>query len=165
MKADFLFVGLNMNAMIQEKTPEISTFHVWSFKNKEHQKYLNVETRLLFSPPLIKFLATRLVAPLVFTKRSCGLFVIWSMWWLLVTVHFIYRNWPNFNWLSQFLSIIVSIWAQLSDLMCFHIKCSAKCYISRYSTIVYITCIHYYLLYHHDGRSQGEHGHQNISIP
>jgi len=32
------------------------------------------EARLLFSPALIKFLATRLVALLVFTKRSCGLF-------------------------------------------------------------------------------------------
>ena len=39
-------------------------------------KYLNVETRLLFSPALIKFLATHLVALLVFTKRSCGLCMI-----------------------------------------------------------------------------------------
>jgi len=36
MRADFLFVGLNLNTIVQEKTPEISTFHVWCFKNKEH---------------------------------------------------------------------------------------------------------------------------------
>ena len=46
--------------------------------------------RLLFSP-LINFLATRLVALLVFTKSSCDLFFIWSyvVLWLLVAVHFI----------------------------------------------------------------------------
>jgi len=27
MKADFLFVGLNLNAIVQEKTPETFTFH------------------------------------------------------------------------------------------------------------------------------------------
>jgi len=27
MKADFLFVSLNLNAIVQEKTPETSTFH------------------------------------------------------------------------------------------------------------------------------------------
>jgi len=43
-------------------------------KNKEHQKYLNVETQLLFSPVQINFLAMRLVPLLVFTKRSCALF-------------------------------------------------------------------------------------------
>ena len=60
MKANFLFVGLNPHTNVLEKTPEICTFHGWCFKNKEHQKYLKVETRLLFSPALIKFLATRL---------------------------------------------------------------------------------------------------------
>jgi len=89
MKANFLFVDLNPNTDVQEKTPEICTFHGWCFKNKEHQRYLNVETRLLFSPALIKFLTTRLVPLLVFTKRSCALFLIWSMSWLLVAVYFI----------------------------------------------------------------------------
>jgi len=28
MKADFLFVGLNLNTIVKEKTPEICTFHV-----------------------------------------------------------------------------------------------------------------------------------------
>jgi len=27
MKANFLFVGLNLNTVVQEKTPETSTFH------------------------------------------------------------------------------------------------------------------------------------------
>jgi len=63
MKADFLFVGLNLNTIVQEKTLETCTFHGWCFKNKDHYKYLNVETRLLFSPAL----ATRLVALLVYT--------------------------------------------------------------------------------------------------
>jgi len=31
MKADFLFVGLNLNTNVQEKTPETSTFHGWCF--------------------------------------------------------------------------------------------------------------------------------------
>jgi len=43
-------------------------------------------------PTLIKFLATRLVALLVSTKRSCGLLLIRSMWLLLVAVHFTYCN-------------------------------------------------------------------------
>jgi len=45
-------------------------------KNKEHKKYLNVETRLLFSTALMEFLDPRLVALLVFTKKSSGLFLI-----------------------------------------------------------------------------------------
>jgi len=53
---------------------------------------------MLFSQALIQFLATRLVALLVFTKRSCGLFLIWSMWWLLVAIH-LFQNWPHLNWL------------------------------------------------------------------
>jgi len=107
MKANFLFVGLNLNTDVQEKTPVTCTFHGWWFKNKEHQK-CNVETRLLFSAALIKFLATRLVPLLVFTKRSCALFLI-DLCGDLVAVYFIYRNWPSLNSLSQFLSIIVSI--------------------------------------------------------
>jgi len=80
MKADFL--------LFRRKRQKHARFlgDGWCFKNKE-QKYLNVETRLWFSPALIKFLATRLVALLVFTKRSCGLLFIWSMWWLLVAVY------------------------------------------------------------------------------
>jgi len=74
VKANFLFVDLNPNTNVQEKTPEICTFHRWCFENKEHQKYLHVETRLLFSPAIIKFLATRLVALLVFTKTSSFVF-------------------------------------------------------------------------------------------
>jgi len=40
MKANLLFVGLNPNINVQEKTSEICTFHGWCFKNKKHQKYL-----------------------------------------------------------------------------------------------------------------------------
>ena len=36
MKADFLFVGLNLNTIVQEKTPERCALHGWCFKNKEH---------------------------------------------------------------------------------------------------------------------------------
>jgi len=36
MKADFLFFGLNLNTIVQEKTPETCTFHGCCFKNKEH---------------------------------------------------------------------------------------------------------------------------------
>jgi len=36
MKADFLFVGLNLKTIGQEVTPEICTFHGWYFKHKEH---------------------------------------------------------------------------------------------------------------------------------
>jgi len=36
MKAHFLFVGLNRNAIVQEKTPETCALHGWWFKNKEH---------------------------------------------------------------------------------------------------------------------------------
>jgi len=49
MQGNFLFVGLNPNTNVQEKTPEICTFHGWCFKNKKHLKYLNVGTQL-FSP-------------------------------------------------------------------------------------------------------------------
>jgi len=77
MKADFLFAGLNLNTIVQEKTPETSTFHGWCFKNKH--KYSNVETRFLFSP-ILKFLATRLFATGSVSKRYCGLFFTWSVW-------------------------------------------------------------------------------------
>jgi len=33
MKAEFLFVGVNLNTYVQEKTQETCTFHGW---NKEH---------------------------------------------------------------------------------------------------------------------------------
>jgi len=89
MNTNFLFVDLNPNTNAQEKRPDICTFHGWWFKNKEHQKFLNAEIRLLFSPALIKFLATRLVPLLVFTKRSCDLSLIWSMSWLLVAVYYL----------------------------------------------------------------------------
>ena len=63
MKADSLFVGLNLNTYAQAKTLETCTFHGWCFKNKEHEKYLNVETRLVvFSNP-IKILVALLVLP------------------------------------------------------------------------------------------------------
>jgi len=31
-----LFVGLNLNTIVQEKAPETCTFHWWCVKNKEH---------------------------------------------------------------------------------------------------------------------------------
>jgi len=36
MKGDFLFVGLNLNTIVQQKKPETCTFHGRCFKNKEH---------------------------------------------------------------------------------------------------------------------------------
>ena len=51
MKVNFLFVDLNLSTIVREKTLETCTFRGWCFKNKEHKKYLNVETRLLFSQP------------------------------------------------------------------------------------------------------------------
>ena len=41
-------------------------------------------------------------------------------------------TWPNSNWLSKLLSTTISIWAQISELMCFHIKCSARSTIAQY---------------------------------
>jgi len=76
MKTDFLFVGLNLNTIVQEKTPKPCTFHGCCFKNKKHQKYINVKTRLLFSPALIKLIGMRLVPLQVYTKRNCALLVI-----------------------------------------------------------------------------------------
>jgi len=35
MKADILFVGLNLKTYVQEKTPETCTFHGCCFKNKK----------------------------------------------------------------------------------------------------------------------------------
>jgi len=37
MKALFLFVDLNLNTIVQEKTSETCTFHERCFKNKEHK--------------------------------------------------------------------------------------------------------------------------------
>jgi len=34
MKANFLFVDLNPNTNVQEKTPEICTFHGWCCKTR-----------------------------------------------------------------------------------------------------------------------------------
>jgi len=36
MKANILFVGLNLNTIVQVKMPETCPFHGWCFKNKEH---------------------------------------------------------------------------------------------------------------------------------
>jgi len=36
MKADFLFVRLNLNTVVQGKTPETCTFHGWCFESNEH---------------------------------------------------------------------------------------------------------------------------------
>jgi len=36
MKADFLFIGLNLNTIVQKKTPETCTFTVCCFKNKKY---------------------------------------------------------------------------------------------------------------------------------
>jgi len=46
------------------------------------------------------------------------------------TVHFIYRNWPNLNWLSQYFSVSVSIWPNSLS--------------ARYLDIAPLyTCVHY----------------------
>ena len=71
----------------------------------------------------------------------CGLVVLVRILWFLVALHFISE-------LTKFFTIIMSIYAQLSELMCFHIKCSA-----RYSTCS--TIVQYQLLYHHHGRTLG----------
>jgi len=52
MKADFLFVGLNLNPIVQEKTPETCTSHGWFFKNKKSRSIQNsknniTETKML----------------------------------------------------------------------------------------------------------------------
>jgi len=105
MKANFLFVGLNANTNVQEKTLEIRKFHGWWFKNKEHQKYLNVEIRLLFSAALVKFLAARLVPLLAFTKRSFDLVYV-----LTVSTGILYLSkLTKFGLIITIFCIIVSI--------------------------------------------------------
>jgi len=37
MKAEFLFVDLNLSTVVREETPETCTFHGWCFKDKEHK--------------------------------------------------------------------------------------------------------------------------------
>ena len=87
MKADFLFVGLNLNTIVQEKMPETCTFHGWCLKTKEH---LNFETRLFFSA-LLKFLATRLVANAGSYQQMLGFVsdLIYVIFWFSVAVLFI----------------------------------------------------------------------------
>ena len=102
MKADFLFVGLNLNTTVRRKRQKHARFMDDAVKTRKQGalkifKYWNSVVAFPNANIIIKFLATRLVALLLFTKKSCGLFLIWSMRWLLVVVHFIYRNWPNFN--------------------------------------------------------------------
>ena len=96
MKAEFLFVGLNLSAIVQEKTPETCTFHEWCFKNKKHYNIY----RLTFACclPHIKICGYRtwLHSWFVFD-------LIHVVQWLSVAVHFI-SNWPNLNWLSQYLA-------------------------------------------------------------
>jgi len=90
MKADFVFVYLNLNTIVQEKKPETCTFHGWYFKNKEHHKYLNVGTRLLFTP-ILKFLSTHLVATASIYQKILwfDFDVIYVVLWFLLAVHFI----------------------------------------------------------------------------
>jgi len=54
MKADFIFVGVNVNIIIQKKTPEKAHFMDEGLKIKGI-KYFNVETRLLFAPSYQNF--------------------------------------------------------------------------------------------------------------
>jgi len=59
MKTYFLFAGLNLNTVGQEKNAR--HMHVsWMMHLKQGIKHLNVETRLLFAH-LLKFPATRLL--------------------------------------------------------------------------------------------------------
>jgi len=100
------------------------------------QKYSNVETRLLFSPALINFLATRLVALLVFNKRSCGLFLLWSMWWLLIAVAYIL-----FIGIDQ-------IWIDYHNFLAQVCLSEPNSLSARYLDIAPLyTCIHYYSCY------------------
>jgi len=45
----------------------------------------------------------------IYQKILCFAFDLIYVVILLVAVYFVYRNWPSLDWLSQFLSIIVSI--------------------------------------------------------
>jgi len=60
MKAEFLFVSLNLNTIVQENTPETCHF-INDAKKQGSLNCLSVKTRLLCAPQLT-FLATRLVA-------------------------------------------------------------------------------------------------------
>jgi len=52
MKADFLFVGLNMNIIIQKKMRQKKAHFVDDALNSRSIIYLNADTLLLFSPPV-----------------------------------------------------------------------------------------------------------------
>jgi len=51
MKADFLFVGLNMNVVIQKKKRQKKAHFVDDALKSCGVIYLNVDTLLLFAPP------------------------------------------------------------------------------------------------------------------
>jgi len=51
MRADFLFVGLNLNTNVQEKTPETCMFQGWCFENKDHE-VSKIEWRCLKFPKI-----------------------------------------------------------------------------------------------------------------
>jgi len=97
MNTNFLFVGLNLNTIVQEKTPKTCTFHGWCFENKKHQKYINVETRLLFSPALIKLIGYALgFTASIYQKKLCFAFALIYVVIISSSI-FIFRNLPNLN--------------------------------------------------------------------
>ena len=51
MKSYFSFVGLYLNTIVQEKTPETCTFHGWCFKMKEHQNMKCWNSVVVFPSP------------------------------------------------------------------------------------------------------------------
>jgi len=61
VKADFLFVSLNLNRIVQKKKYQKKAHFMDDALKTRAIIYLNVETWLLFAP-LSKFLATRLTA-------------------------------------------------------------------------------------------------------
>jgi len=68
-KIDLLFACLNLDLIFQKKAPEKCAFHGLGFKSKG-TKYVNIETWLLFGPPLSKFLATRLALNLMNLRQE-----------------------------------------------------------------------------------------------
>jgi len=99
MKADFLFVGLNLNTVVQEKMEETCTFHRWCFKSKENWKYLNVETRLLLAIPKKSGYAPGCTASIYQKILWFAFHLIYVVLWFSVTVGYIlFRNRPNLNW-------------------------------------------------------------------
>jgi len=61
MKADFLFVGLNLNIVVQERNRQTNAHFVDDvLKTRRKYKYSNVETQLLFPSSPSKFLAAHL---------------------------------------------------------------------------------------------------------